>query len=138
MPLRPAIYLHHWTPSTKRARRNPGKARPRSASATLTYDQDYFPYSRYGRLLASLSACSTPYSASGPPIPTKGKALAAYQLGQSDAAKRQYWIARNLQTGKQNREEVTYKTRFYTFNIQPDPQANINRVPYNVTLPILE
>ena len=83
--------------------------------------------------------CGTPpYSATGAAPPTKGKALAAYQLGQSDAVKRQYWIARNLQMEKQKSEEVAYKTRFYTFNIQPDPQANINRVPYNITLPILE
>ena len=89
-------------------------------------------------LLVLLSACSTPYSAAGAPRPTKGKALEAYNMGQSDAVKRQYWIARNLQTGKQKGEEVSYRTRFYTFNIQPDPQANINKVPYNVTVPILE
>ena len=61
-----------------------------------------------------------------------------YQLGESDAVKRQYWIARNLQMGKRNDEENPYQTRYYTFNIAPDPQANINRVPYNVTLPVLE
>ena len=89
-------------------------------------------------LLASFSACSTPYSATGAPPPTKGKALAAYQLGQSDATKRQYWIARSLQMQKQKGEQVSYRTRYYTFNIAPDPQANINKVPYSVTLPILE
>jgi hypothetical protein len=61
-----------------------------------------------------------------------------YQLGESDAVKRQYWIARNLQKGKSNDEENPYHTRYYTFNIQPDPQASINHVPYNVTLPVLE
>ena len=85
-----------------------------------------------------LVGCSTPYSAEGAPRPTKGKTLAAYQLGQSDAVKRQYWIARSLQMGKQKGEEVAYRTRFYTFAIQPDPAANINKVPYNITLPILE
>lgn len=61
-----------------------------------------------------------------------------YQLGVSDAVKRQYWIARSLQMAKHNDAESPYKTRYYTFNIQPEPQANINRVPYNVTIPILE
>jgi hypothetical protein len=61
-----------------------------------------------------------------------------YQLGESDAVKRQYWIARNVQMGKSNGEENPYQTRYYTFNIAPDPQANVNRVPYNVTLPVLE
>ena len=61
-----------------------------------------------------------------------------YQLGESDAVKRQYWIARNLQMGKRNGEENPYHTRYYIFNIQPDPQASINHVPYNVTLPVLE
>lgn len=86
-----------------------------------------------------LCSCGTPpYSASGAPPPTKGKELAAYSLGQSDAVKRQYWILRNMQMGKQKGEEVAYKPRYYTFNIQPDPQANINKVPYNITLPIVE
>ena len=88
-------------------------------------------------LLVLLSACSTPYSAAGAPRPTKGKPLEYYNMGQSDAVKRQYWIARNLQTGRKG-EEVSYRTRFYTFNIAPDPQANINKVPYSVTVPILE
>jgi hypothetical protein len=61
-----------------------------------------------------------------------------YQLGVSDAVKRQYWIARSLQMAKHNDAESPYQTRYYTFNIQPDPQANINRVPYNVTIPVLE
>ena len=87
----------------------------------------------------SLIGCGTPpYSATGAAPPTKGKALAAYNLGQSDAVKRQYWIARNLQMEKQKSEEVAYKTRYYTFNIQPDPQASINHVPFNVTVPIVE
>ena len=61
-----------------------------------------------------------------------------YQLGESDTVKRQYWIARNLQMGKRNGEENPYQTRYYTFNIEPDSRANVNRVPYNVTLPVLE
>ncbi|HEY5813744.1 MAG TPA: hypothetical protein VIT23_13945 [Terrimicrobiaceae bacterium] len=60
-----------------------------------------------------------------------------YQLGASDTVKRQYWIARNLQ--KRNGDaEPGYRTQYYTFNIQPDPTAEINRVPYNITVPILE
>jgi hypothetical protein len=90
-------------------------------------------------LLCLLSGCGTPpYSSTGTPPPTKGEPLKYYNLGQSDAVKRQYWIARDLQKGKQKSEEVTYKPRYYTFNIQPDPQANINKVPYNITLPIVE
>ena len=60
-----------------------------------------------------------------------------YQLGASDTVKRQYWIARNLQKGEGD-AEPGYRTRYYTFNIQPDPTAEINRVPYNITVPILE
>ena len=61
-----------------------------------------------------------------------------YQLGESDAVKRQYWIARNLQKRKDCEAEPGYRTQYYTFNIQPDATAEINRVPYNVTVPILE
>ena len=60
-----------------------------------------------------------------------------YQLGASDTVKRQYWIARNLQKGNGD-AEPGYRTQYYTFNIQPDPTAEINRVPYNITVPILE
>jgi hypothetical protein len=62
----------------------------------------------------------------------------AYQLGASDTVKRQYWIARNLQKTKDTDAESGYRTQYYTFNIQPDPTAEINRVPYNITVPILE
>jgi hypothetical protein len=61
-----------------------------------------------------------------------------YQLGASDTVKRQYWIARNLQKKRDGEAEPGYRTQYYTFNIQPDPTAEINRVPYNITLPILE
>ena len=87
-----------------------------------------------GVVFMSLAGC-----ASGRSAATKDMSRnAAYQLGQSDAVKRQYWIARNLQMGKRNSDENPYTTRYYTFNIQPDPQADINRVAYNITLPILE
>jgi hypothetical protein len=90
-------------------------------------------------LLVCLSACAGSGSMkTGLQRPTKGKALEYYNLGTSDAVKRQYWAARNLQMQQKRGEEVAYRTRYYTFNIQPDPQANIARVPYNVTLPILE
>ena len=62
----------------------------------------------------------------------------AYQLGASDTVKRQYWIARNLQKTRDNQPESGYRTQYYTFNIQPEPTAEINRVPYNITVPILE
>jgi hypothetical protein len=89
--------------------------------------------------LFCLSACAGSGSMqAGLQRPTKGKALQYYDLGMSDAVKRQYWSARNLQMQSKKGEEVAYRTRYYTFNIQPDPQANIARVPYNVTLPILE
>jgi hypothetical protein len=61
-----------------------------------------------------------------------------YQLGASDTVKRQYWIARNLQKRQDSDAEPGYRTQYYTFNIQPDATAEINRVPYNVTVPILE
>jgi hypothetical protein len=88
--------------------------------------------------LVSLSACAGGSMQAGLQRPTKGKALQYYDLGMSDAVKRQYWAARNLQMQQRKGEEVAYKTRYYTFNIQPDPQANIAKVPYNITVPILE
>ena len=59
-----------------------------------------------------------------------------YDLGKSDAAKQQYWIARNLQ--KSTEPESPYRLTYYELPINPDPEAEINRVPYSVTLPVYE
>ena len=86
------IYIYILDTINEARQRNTRKEHLRSASAMLTYD----------KILCLTAACLRRYQLAAliPPRragPTKGKELAAYQLGQSDAAKRQYWIARNLQ-----------------------------------------
>jgi hypothetical protein len=66
----------------------------------------------------------------------KGKAEVfkqGYDKGQSDAVKRQYWIARNLH--KKNPDDpLTY----YSIPIEPEPNADIQLVPHERTLSFVE
>ena len=70
----------------------------------------------------------------------KGKAEAfqsGYDKGQSDAVKRQYWIARNLHKDKAiefSDEHVSY----YSIPIEPDSNADVQLVPHEKTLSFVE
>lgn len=60
-----------------------------------------------------------------------------YDKGQSDAVKRQYWIARNLHKEKPdefNDDHLTY----YSVPIEPDSNADVQLVPHEKTLSFVE
>jgi len=61
---------------------------------------------------------------------------AGYDLGKSDTVKSLYWVARSLQ--KPSDEPNELKDRFLQVTQESDPEANINTVPYAVTLPVKE
>jgi hypothetical protein len=58
-----------------------------------------------------------------------------YERGAADTVKRQYWILRNLQKGKQ---EPAYRLTYYRFTIPPDPNAPVKTVPRDIAIPIYE
>ncbi len=60
-----------------------------------------------------------------------------YERGASDTVKRQYWILQDMQ----KREGVDLsKPRFslYRMPVEPDPNATVNTVPYEITIPIYQ
>ena len=62
-----------------------------------------------------------------------------YDKGQSDAVKRQYWIARNLQKqDADNSEFLDDRVSYYSIPIEPDPNAEVKQVPHERTLSFVE
>lgn len=60
-----------------------------------------------------------------------------YELGTSDAVKRQYWILQELQ--KQEQQVTTpYRLRHYQIPMKPDSNAPVKTTPYDITIPIYE
>ena len=60
-----------------------------------------------------------------------------YERGASDTVKRQYWILQNMQ----KREESTQskpRLSLYRMPVEPDPDATVQTVPYEITIPIYE
>jgi len=58
-----------------------------------------------------------------------------YERGASDTVKRQYWILQDMQ----KRDEVKKpRLSLYRMPIDPDPNATVKTVPYEITIPIYE
>ena len=59
-----------------------------------------------------------------------------YERGAADAVKRQYWIEQSLQKPGKNTEKhlSIYKI---TVPPDPDPDAKVKRVPYEIGIPIV-
>lgn len=60
-----------------------------------------------------------------------------YDKGQSDAVKRQYWIARNLHKEKPGEFSDDHLT-YYSVPIEPNPNAEVQLVPHEETLSFME
>lgn len=59
-----------------------------------------------------------------------------YDRGAADAVKRQYWILQNMQKGED--AEPRHRTRIYRLPVQPDPNATVKTVPYEIAIAIVE
>jgi len=77
---------------------------------------------------ALVVTCVLPACASRSPF-QKG-----YERGASDTVKRQYWILQDMQ----KRDEKKPRLSLYRMPIEPDPNATVKTVPYEITIPIYE
>lgn len=77
---------------------------------------------------AFLVTCLLPACASRSPY-QKG-----YERGASDTVKRQYWILQDMQ----KRDETKPRLSLYRMPVNPDPNASVKTVPYEITIPIYE
>lgn len=77
---------------------------------------------------ALLVTCLLPACASRSPY-QKG-----YERGASDTVKRQYWILQDMQ----KRDEKKPRLSLYRMPVNPDPNASVKTVPYEITIPIYE
>jgi len=77
---------------------------------------------------ALLVTCLLPACASRSPY-QKG-----YERGASDTVKRQYWILQDMQ----KRDEKKPRLSLYRMPVNPDPNATVKTVPYEITIPIYE
>jgi len=60
-----------------------------------------------------------------------------YERGASDTVKRQYWILQNMQKADVGRQSKP-RLALYRMPIEPDPNATVKSVPYEITVPIYE
>ena len=77
---------------------------------------------------ALLVTCLLPACASRSPY-QKG-----YERGAADTVKRQYWILQDMQ----KRDEKKPRLSLYRIPVNPDPNATVKTVPYEITIPIYE
>ena len=77
---------------------------------------------------AVVVTCLLPACASRSPF-QKG-----YERGASDTVKRQYWIMQDMQ----KRDEKKPRLSLYRMPVDPDPKAEVKKVPYEITIPIYE
>ena len=59
-----------------------------------------------------------------------------YERGAADTVKRQYWILQNMQ--KQEVSSSSPRLSVYRLPVEPDPNATVKRVPYEISVPIYE
>jgi len=59
-----------------------------------------------------------------------------YERGASDTVKRQYWILQDMQ--KRSTPASNRRLTLYRIPIEPDPNATVKQVPYEITIPIYE
>lgn len=60
-----------------------------------------------------------------------------YERGASDTVKRQYWILQNMQKADEGRQSKP-RLALYRMPVEPDPNAAVKSVPYEITVPIYE
>ena len=59
-----------------------------------------------------------------------------YERGASDTVKRQYWILQDMQKRSEGKPER--RLSLYRMPVEPDPNAAVKKVPYEITIPISE
>jgi len=81
--------------------------------------------------LAGLLACTA-----FPACASRSEFQKGYERGASDTVKRQYWILQDMQkrSAPANNRHLTQ----YRIPIEPDPNATVKQVPYEITIPIYE
>jgi hypothetical protein len=61
-----------------------------------------------------------------------------YDRGAGDTVKRQYWIQQNLQKRQEPPSRQPPRLTYYRLPVEPDPQATVKAVPYEIAIPIHE
>ena len=70
-----------------------------------------------------------------PACATRSQFQKGYDAGASDTVKRQYWILQNMQKRQDGNQA---KPHLYRLTVQPDPNATVNKVPYDISFPAYE
>jgi hypothetical protein len=60
-----------------------------------------------------------------------------YDSGAGNTVKRQYWILQNMQKADETKSERPRVT-VYRLPVEPDSNAAVKRVPYEIAVPIYE
>ena len=71
-----------------------------------------------------------------PACATRSQFQKGYERGASDTVKRQYWILQDMQ--KRSDAKPDRRMSLYRIPITPDPQATVNTVPYEITIPVVQ
>ncbi len=82
-------------------------------------------------LLACCAVCLLPACAS------RSQFQKGYERGASDTVKRQYWILQDMQK-REAAGRSKPRLSLYRIPVTPDPDATVNKVPYEITIPISE
>lgn len=60
-----------------------------------------------------------------------------YDAGAATTVKRQYWILQNMQKADETKSARPRMT-IYRLPVEPDPNAQVKTVPYEIAVPIYE
>lgn len=60
-----------------------------------------------------------------------------YERGAADTVKRQYWILQNMQKRDADTDSPR-RLSLYRVPVEPDPRATVQKVPYEITIPIYQ
>lgn len=83
------------------------------------------------RLLTVALLCATL-----PACASRSNFQKGYERGAADTVKRQYWILQDMQ--KRSTPATGRRLALYRVPVEPDPNATVKRVPYEITIPIYE
>lgn len=61
-----------------------------------------------------------------------------YDQGAGDTVKRQYWIQQAMQKRQEPPNRRAPRLSYYRLPVEPDPQAPVKTVPYEIAIPIHE
>ncbi len=87
--------------------------------------------SRVGLVLCAVAACLLSACAS------RSQFQKGYDAGAATTVKRQYWILQNMQKADETAARRPRMT-VYRLPVEPDPNAPVKTVPYEIAVPIYE